>query len=94
MEPTERQMSRAHAAFEAMSSEWTIRKVNNFGMADDVYVLEHAPPYFTPSAGAAIDQIAAHKFHGPDAHNKVLFMKRDKCLREVLRAVTAIDETE
>jgi hypothetical protein len=91
-EPTEAQMSRAHAAFEAMSAEWTIRTVNNYGLAHDTYVLEHNPPYAYVTGKHAVDNIAAHKFEGPNAKQQALFMKRDKCLREVLRAVAAMEE--
>ena len=92
MEPTERQMSRAHAAFEAMSKEWTMRKVDNYGLAPDRYVLEHSPPYDVAKATEAVDGVAAHVFDGPDAREKALFFKRDKVLREVLRAVLIMDQ--
>jgi len=89
MEPTERQMSRAHAAFEAASEEWTLREVVGIdGRA--VWLLEHTPPYLAHEMG----RVSAHKFYGAAGRQQALLMKRDKILRCVLKAGAALDETQ
>lgn len=94
MKPTVQQMSRALAAYDAMASEWKIRRIGNYGLGHDAYVLEHSPPYAIAEAAMSSAAVFAYKFEGPDAFERAKFMKHDKCLREVLRAVAVLDETD
>ena len=87
MLPTERQISAAHDAWERTVTEWWLRKVSNYGMAGDIWVLEHRSPI---AREVGPNEIAAHKFDGENAEQRARFMLRDKCIVAVLTAALSL----
>ena len=86
-EPTEKQLNAAHDAWEAVSSQWRLRKVSNYGLADDVWSLESVPSAtFNPGRDYA-NEIVYHKFHGADAERDARWMLRDKIVKAVCTAI-------
>jgi hypothetical protein len=84
---TKEQFEAAHDAWEETASAWRIRKVSNYGMADDMWLLEPvASDTYDPSAKVS-DEYTYHKFDGPDAKRKAQFMLRDKIVRAVAAAI-------
>jgi hypothetical protein len=85
----EKFVARALDAFEAAASEWKLRKVSNYGLADDTYVVERSPsgPCSRGDGTAPVDDVAAVRFDGPEANQRARLFQREKILRAVLRAV-------
>jgi hypothetical protein len=92
MMPTEQQISAAHEAWERTVTQWRLRKVSNYGMAGDLWLLENDGSPMPDAGRVARDEIAAHKFEGGDAEKKARFMLRDKCIVAMLNAVLAKQE--
>lgn len=85
-QPSQRQVEAAHEAWEETVSEWRTRRVSNYGMADDIWLVERrADARFDPGRDYG-GEIAYHKFEGKDAERRAKFMLRDKCIRAALSA--------
>lgn len=87
MEPTEEQISTAHDAWEQTVTQWKLRRVSNYGMRPDTWVLEDAGNGRYEPGRVYADEIAAYRFDGEDAEQRAKFMLRDKCIRAVVSAV-------
>ena len=84
--PTKKQIDAAHDAWERTVSEWGLRRVSNYGLAGDMWLVERkAGSRFEPDRDYGIE-IAYHKFDGKDAEQQAKFMLRDKCIRAALEA--------
>lgn len=89
MEPTEKQISAAHDAWEQTVTQWKIRRVNNYGLQHDTWVLENqGSGRYDPDKNYA-DEIAGHRFDGENAERVARFALRDKCIRAALTAALA-----
>ena len=83
--PTRQQIDAAHDAWEATATQWRLRKVSNYGLADDAWVLEnYGSGRYDPNAMA--DEIAAHRFDGPNAERTARYAWRDKALTAAIAA--------
>lgn len=88
MQPTDKQVSAAHDAWERTASEWQLRRVRNYG----IWLVERrAGGTFDPSRDYA-SEIAYHKFHGADAEQQARFMLRDKCIKAALEAALNVNQ--
>lgn len=66
-----------------------MRRVNNYGLASDTWVVERRVGSQYPGAEPIKDDVAYHKFDGEDAERKARFFLRDKCIRAALEAALA-----
>lgn len=89
MQPTADQISAAHDAWEQVVTEWKLRRVSNYGMAGDIWVLEHSSATYDPGRDYT-NEIAAYKFDGKDAERQAKFMLREKCIVAALTAALKI----
>lgn len=86
MQPTDKQISAAHDAWERTVQEWQAREVVPGNDRLRVWVVERRPDQtFDPNKHYA-DGIAFHKFEGSDADRQARFFLRDKCIRAALSA--------
>ena len=89
MEPTEKQISAAHDAWERTVTQWKMRRVNNYGLQHDTWILENNGSGRYEAGTNYADEIAAHRFDGEDAERTARFALRDKCIRSALTAALA-----
>jgi hypothetical protein len=83
--PTQAQVDAAHSAWEATVSEWQVRSAGH-----EVWLVERrADAVFDPTKDYA-NEIAYHKFDGPEANAQARFRLRDMCIRAALEAVEKI----
>lgn len=88
--PTQKQIDAAHDAWERTVSEWSLRRVSNYGMAGDMWLVEREDcATFEPHRDYG-SEIAYHKFDGKDAEQKARFMLRDKCIKAALEAALSV----
>ena len=86
-EPTEAQMNAAHGAYEDVLQRWQLRRVSNYGIAGEIWLVENiGRRRFDPGA---LNEIAGHKFDGPKAEERAKFMLRDKALTAAIKAALA-----
>lgn len=89
MTPTEKQISAAHDAWERTVTDWGLRRVSNYGLADDIWLVERrVGGAYEPDRDYG-SEIAYHKFEGADAERRARFMLRDKCIKAALTAALA-----
>lgn len=86
MTPTQKQIDAAHDAWERTVTEWGLRRVSNYGMAGDIWLVERrVGGTFEPNRDYG-SEIAYHKFEGENAEQQAKFMLRDKCVKAALSA--------
>ena len=84
MDPTEKQINAAHAAWESVVSKWRLRRVS--GHVGETWLVEnYGIPNFVPDRDYG-SEIAYHRFDGPDAEKRARFLLRDKCIKAALSA--------
>jgi hypothetical protein len=86
--PTRNQIDAAHHAWEATMRQWRLRKVSNYGMRDDTWLLENHGNgrYDAVHSAEPADEIAAHKFDGPKAEQTAKLALREKGIVAALTA--------
>jgi hypothetical protein len=89
MPPTQEQIDAAHAAWERTLTEWALRRVSNYGLASDIWLVERSGGSFDPSRDYG-SEIAYYKFEGENAEQRAKFMLRDKCIKAALSAALSI----
>lgn len=90
--PTEKQINAAHWAWEETAAQWQLRKVSNYGMAGDIWILQSiGSPRFEAGRDYA-NEIAAYKFDGPNAEKNARWKLRDKIVQAVVAAVLSKQE--
>lgn len=91
MQPTEKQVSAAHAAWEETVTQWAVRRVSYYRAAEDQWILENkgSGRYDPNNAYAYADEVAAHRFVGENAEQRARLLLRDKCIRAMLDAAFA-----
>lgn len=86
MTPTQEQISAAHASWEKTVSEWRLRRVSNYGLSGDMWLVESVSSPRYEAGRDYASEIAYHKFDGPNAEAQARFFLRDKCIRAALSA--------
>ena len=85
----EKQIDAAHDAWERTVTEWRLRRVSNYGLASDIWLVERSGDSFDPSRDYG-SEIAYYKFEGENAEQQAKFMLRDKCIKAALSAALSI----
>lgn len=86
MAPTEKQIADAHDAWEQVTRDWRLRRVSNYGLSGDMWLVESVGSPRYEARRDYANEIAYHKFDGPNAETQAKFFLRDKCIRAVLSA--------
>jgi len=86
MTPTQKQIDAAHDAWERTVTEWGLRRVSNYGMAPDAWLVERKVGEAYEPGRDYSSETSYHKFDGENAEQQARFMLRDKCVKAALSA--------
>jgi hypothetical protein len=90
MEPTEKQISAAHDAWEQAVTEWQVRQANSPDIRrGETWLVERRAGGRYESGRDYTNEIAYHRFDGEGAQQRAKFFLRDKCIRAALTAALA-----